>query len=397
MERIKRFLHRKLDGYTIDEYIVMGICISIFLPFYITLATILLAITYLCFTGKIKAVLTSVPKAGYLYCFIFMITLLSLISGNDLGALCSVGILVIFIFILYFRMTVTKRLFEFIMDACCLLSWFCARFAFTEFYGISHALGFRFLKFAVVDDPNFRINSTFFNANYYAMMIEFLILICIYKMMKVQSFRRIVYYLITIACNLMALYLSGCRTAWAPFAITIPLMFFLNHKTLYFRTTMAIYGIGALILVINPDLFPRFDTLVEYFVIRVDIWKAAWRGIVESPLFGKGPLTYFHTYAELGGPYTQHAHNVMLDPLLSFGVIPILFAGVYMYDRCKEIWQLYSQRINIRLFSLIIGFILTVLLHGIFDYTIFWVQTALLFLVVAASPSMYIRERDKTE
>lgn len=68
-----------------------------------------------------------------------------------------------------------------------------------------------------------------------------------------------------------------------------------------------------------------------------------------------------------------------------------------MYDRCKEIWQLYSQRINIRLFSLIIGFILTVLLHGIFDYTIFWVQTALLFLVVAASPSMYIRERDKTE
>lgn len=389
MERIKHFLHRKLDGYSIDEYIIMVVCASVFLPFYFSIIAIVLAIVYLCISGKIKRVLTAVPKAKYLYIFIALITILSLINGNMLGALCSLGILVIFLFIFYYRLIIGPRTFEFIMDACCLVSWFCVLWAVIEYYNITHLMGLRFLDFMIVDDPQFRINSTFFNANYYAMMIEFLILICVYKMLKVRSFRRVAYYVITIISNLFALYLSGCRTAWAPFAITIPLMFFLNRKKLYFNTTMSIYGVAGITLFINPDLFPRIDTLVDYFFTRVDIWQAAVRGILQHPFLGKGPLTYFYSYESLGGPYTQHSHSVYLDPLLSFGIIPLIFFGIYLWEQGREIWHLYSQKLNIRLFSLIIGFILTVLLHGIFDYTIFWIQTGFLFLMVLSASSMY--------
>ena len=33
MERISAFLHRKLDNFTLDEYIIMFVVCSIFLPF----------------------------------------------------------------------------------------------------------------------------------------------------------------------------------------------------------------------------------------------------------------------------------------------------------------------------------------------------------------------------
>lgn len=389
MDRIKHFLHRKLTGYTIDQYIIMVVCSSIFLPYYITIATVFICILYLCFTKKIKGVLTSVPKSKYLFIFWGLIFLLALISENWLGALCSIAILIILIFLLYYRLHINKRLFEFIMDASCLVSWLCVFLAVVEFYMISHSMDVRFLAFNILDDPQYRINSTFFNANYYAMMIEFLILICVYKMMKVRSFRRFLYYVVTIISNLFALYLTGCRTAWAPFLITIPIMFFLNKKTFYFRSTMGIYAVGAMVLLINPDLFPRIDTLAEYFMARVDIWEAASRGIMAHPLFGKGPLTYGLDFWYLGGPATHHSHSVYLDPLLSFGIVPLFFFAKYLWAQGKEVWHLYSRKGNIRLFSLIIGFIVTVLLHGIFDYTIFWIQTAMLFFVVLGAASMY--------
>lgn len=395
MERIQHFLHRKLSGYTIDQYIIIIVCSSIFLPYYLSIGAVFMCILYLCFTNKIKDVVVSVPKSIYAFAFIGMIFFLSLFYENWLGALCSLGIFIIFIFILYYRMHINKRTFEFIMDASCLVSWACVFIAVVEFYMISHSLDVRFLAFNILDDPQLRINSTFFNANYYAMMIEFLILICVYKMMKVRSLRRVIYYVITIISNLFALYLTGCRTAWAPFLISIPIMFFLNKKTVYFRTTMGIFAIAAITLLVNPDLFPRFDTLWDYFSVRVDIWHAAVNGIMSHPFFGQGPLTYFHTYEALGGPYTQHSHSLYLDPFLSFGIIPIAFIGKYIWAQGKEIWHLYSKKINIRLFSLIIGFLVTALLHGIFDYTIFWIQTGMLFFIVISSASMYVNKNYK--
>lgn len=395
MESIKQFTHRKLDGFTIDDYVIIFASASIFFPYVFTIAAMLIVIAYLAFSRKLRWVMTSVPKAKYIYIFLAMIFGLSIINGNMLGALCTIGIFVIFITIFYYRLVITKRLFEFIMDACCIVSWLCVLYAVVEYYHIAQALQIPFFEFTVVDSPIYRINSTFFNANYYAMMIEFLILICIYKMMKVRSFRRVAYYVITILSNLFALYLSGCRTAWAPFLVTIPLMFFLNRKKLYFRTTMGIYGITGITLLINPDLFPRIDSLVEYFYTRVDIWTAALRGIMQNPFFGKGPLTYYFTYETLGGPPTQHAHSVFLDPFLSFGIIPLIFLCIYLYAQAKEIWHLYSRKYDLRLFSLVIGFILTVLLHGTFDYTIFWIQTAMLFFVVISSTSIYEKKNYK--
>ena len=54
---------------------------------------------------------------------------------------------------------------------------------------------------------------------------------------------------------------------------------------------------------------------------------------------------------------------------------------------------LFIRRIDLRLFSLIIAFIITTLVHGLLDATIFWPQTLGLFMFVISSSSMYFNHQ----
>lgn len=381
-EKAIAFYHRKFDGYDIEQYMIMAAVCSIFLPFFCSLTVIALILLYLLWKGRLYSIIRSYPKAYPVYGFCVLTAIVSLIHENYLGAVCALGITVIFIFILFYRSKLTQRLFELIIDACCIISLFCFGWALMEYYNIVQTLDYDFFTFEVADEPMYRVNSTFFNANYYGMMVEFLILMCVYKMLNVKTARRMIFYLITIFCNLLGLYLSGCRTAWISFLFTIPFMFLLNNHKRFFFGTMALFTMFAVALWINPEIFPRGDSLNLYLDTRFEIWQTAIQGIREYPLFGEGPLTYFHSYMRYGGPMTQHAHSLYLDPFMSFGFGGVALLIPYFWDCGKRIWHLYTVHHNVRLFSLIISFILTVMIHGTMDYTIFWVQTALLFFMV---------------
>lgn len=395
LARAKHFLHRKFDGYSIEEYMIMLVVSCIYLPFYCSLIAVVFVLLYLLLKGRLKEIIIQSPIAKYPLIFCGLTGVVSLIHGNYLGAVCALGLFVVFLFVFFYRSIISKRLFELIVDASCIVSLFCFLWALLEYYSIIQSLDYEFFDLTISDDPFYRVNSTFFNANYYAMMVEFLILMCVYKMMNAKTLRRIVFYIITILCNILGLYLSGCRTAWVPFIITVPLMFLLNNHKKFFTCTVGVILFVAGLFVIAPDIFPRSDSFGLYLDTRIDIWQAAIRGIVDHPFFGQGPLTYFHSYMQYGGPATQHAHSVFLDPILSFGCIGVVVLAIYFYQNGKEIWHLYSQKLNVRLFSLILSFILTVLLHGILDYTIFWVQTGQIFLLVLGASSMYTNKNTK--
>lgn len=391
--RAKKFYHRKFDGFQTEEYLLILAVTTIFLPFFFSLGAIVIVLLYLMSKGRLIPIVKQYPKAKYPLIFCVLTFGVSLFHGNTLGAVCSVGILVVFLFILFYRSIVTKRLFELIVDASCIASLFCFAWALLEYGSIIESLDYP--GFTIEDDPLYRVNSTFFNANYYAMMIEFLILMCVYKMMNARTKRRIVFYIITIGCNLTGLYLSGCRTAWIPFVITIPLMFLLNNHKRFFASTIAIMGLAAIALLIDPNLFPRADSFGIYLETRVEIWHVAIQGIKDYPLFGQGPLTYMLTCVTYDGPVTQHAHSIYLDPFLSFGVTGVILLGMYFYQQGKEVWHLFSQKLDVRLFSLILAFLVTILIHGILDYTIFWVQTAQIFLLVLSAASIYTNGRNQ--
>lgn len=391
LNTLSTFLHRKLDNFTLDEYIIMFVVCSIFLPFEFSILTICGVLVYLGIKKRLSHIIQSVPRAKFAIIFCLITTMVALLYGNMLGAVCGIGILLIFLFIFYYRTIINKRLFELLLDACCIISLFCFVWAMMEYSRIIHRLDYSFLALKVENSPKDRINSTFFNANYYAMIIEFIVLICIYKMMQVKKMHRIIFYTVTIICNLFALYLTGTRTAWIPFIVTIPFMFLINKRFGFFSLSMG--GIGAIgcMIVYDPGLMQR-ATFGQDFAKRTNIWSTAIKGIKAHPLFGEGPLTYLHIYEKYNGHPTQHAHSVYLDPILSHGVIPVLIFGVYLVSNLKEVYLLFKRRIDMRLFSLIVSVILTVLIHGILDYTVYWVQTGLLFLIIISSSSMYFQK-----
>lgn len=392
MERWKRFLHRKFDDFSLDEYLIMFVVCSMFLPYYFSVLSIIGVLLYWIAEGRLFRAINMVPKAWFAIIFCIGTTIVAMLYKNWLGALCGIVILCILTFIIFYRTIINKRLFELLMDACCIISLFCVVWACMEYAKIVDQLGLDFFMFEIEDSPKHRVNSTFFNANYYAMMIEFIVLICVYKMMQVKTMRRIIFYIVVISANLFALYLTGCRTAWIPFIVTIPFMFLVNRRMRFFTVSMSAIVAAGCSVIYYPELMQRTSVVFD-FMKRTRIWKTAIYGIQEHPLFGQGPLTYMHIYKQYHGHPTQHAHSVYLDPLLSHGIVFVIIFGIYLFGNIKEHWLLLKRKIDVRLFSLIVAFTLTVLLHGILDYTIYWVQTAQLFLLVFSASSMYFHKQ----
>ena len=61
IERAKAFYHRKLDGYTLDEYLIMFVTCSIFLPYFCSIAAIIIVLIYLAFTGRLIRIIRTTP------------------------------------------------------------------------------------------------------------------------------------------------------------------------------------------------------------------------------------------------------------------------------------------------------------------------------------------------
>ena len=379
------------EQFTFDQLLLIFTCFSFTFPFYILGPILLIEFIYLLVSKKAIIALKQTPQIKFLYLFVLISLSISIIHKNILGALATLGIFIVIILMVYYRKHINQSTFEFIIDMLIVLSILWAIYGIYEQFQIYHRLGVDHFTFKVYARRENRLNSVFYNANYYAMMIEFIVLICVYKMMQVKTLRRIVFYVVTIVCNLFALYLSGSRTAWIPFVVTIPFMFLINKRFIYFTTPMAGIGGAGLLLLLEPKLMQR-ATIFQDFAKRSNIWETAIKGIQAHPLLGEGPLTYFHIYKQYHGHPTQHAHSIYLDPILSHGIIGVILAGIYFAGNLKEVYLLLKRRIDLRLFSLISAFILTILIHGILDYTVYWVQTGLLFLIVLSASSMYFHK-----
>ena len=187
------------------------------------------------------------------------------------------------------------------------------------------------------------------------------------------------------------LYMTGCRAGYVAIAgaICLFLIFNKNYK-LCILIALGCLGIAGF-FVLNPDKFPRIEYLISNLDVRIQIWSCAIQGIKASPLLGQGPFTYMMILDKYNGHLTQHAHSVYLDPLLSFGIIGLACLVPYIYDNCK---RLYKVKEHYSYIALVMGFIGVLLIHGILDYTIFWIHTGLFFLFVLSSFEMFETNRN---
>lgn len=381
-----------------QRYIIVAV-LSMFLPFYICGSILAFLTIRLLIKGEIQQAYRTVHNSQYILYFCILIFLVSLFYQNYLGALCSIFILILLSFILYYRMHITKELFEFITQCIIILSVLAALYGLIEYMGILNSLDINEFEVIIFNSPKRRVNSVFFNANYYAMMIEFFVCLAFYKILQIKNIKKeykmLIYYTLTIALNLFLLVLTACRTAWFALAGGIIIMLIFDQ---HFKACLTLLGgclISGIYFLFNPSRFPRVDTIIDYFFTRMDIWQVAIKNIISHPLFGEGPMTYYHVYSLYDGHPTEHAHSIYLDPLLCFGIVGICTIFPYVFDNIKRLYFLWKSKQDRTLVALILGFIIMIFIHGILDYTIFFVQTGFLFLMVASSFDIYKNQMKK--
>lgn len=360
-----------------------------FLPFYMCGGILIFLTLRLLWKGEIQEAYRQIPKSRFIIYFSLLSAIVSLFYQNYYGFVCSIGILVILSFVLYYRIHIDSRLFEYITNCIIVLSIFASLYGLIEYIGILNSYNIDQFEIMIFNRPQDRINSVFFNANYYAMMIEFFVCLTFYKILKIKDikleWKKFIYYVAVIGLNLFVLLLTACRTAWPALAggILIMLIVDKHHKTC--ACILALVIVACIYFLLNPSKFPRVDNIVAYFMTRAGIWEVAIQNIITHPLFGEGPMTYMHIYPLYHGHPTEHAHSIYLDPLLCFGIVGLLTIAPYIYSNIQRLYRLWKLKVDKTLVALIVSFTVMIFIHGILDYTIFFVQTGFLYLLIASS------------
>lgn len=371
-----------------QRYIIVAV-FSMFLPFYMCGGILIFLTLRLLWKGEIQEAYRQIPKSRFIIYFSLLSAIVSLFYQNYYGFVCSIGILVILSFVLYYRIHIDSRLFEYITNCIIVLSIFAALYGLIEYIGILNSYNIDQFEIMIFNRPQDRINSVFFNANYYAMMIEFFVCLTFYKILKIKDikleWKKFIYYVAVIGLNLFVLLLTACRTAWPALAggILIMLIVDKHHKTC--ACILALVIVACIYFLLNPSKFPRVDNIVAYFMTRAGIWEVAIQNIITHPLFGEGPMTYMHIYPLYHGHPTEHAHSIYLDPLLCFGIVGLLTIAPYIYSNIQRLYRLWKLKVDKTLVALIVSFTVIIFIHGILDYTIFFVQTGFLYLLIASS------------
>ena len=127
----------------------------------------------------------------------------------------------------------------------------------------------------------------------------------------------------------------------------------------------------------SNKIFPRYEFIGNSLGTRKEIWKNAIELFKQTYLFGSGPMAYQN--ASWVTHPANHAHNILLDVLINFGIIGNLVIAPLFYWIMQASLRYLRKR---NLFRLIIALTVVVILHGMLDVTILWHQTAYIYFSV---------------
>ncbi len=348
-------------------YLALILTASIFLPYVITAGVLILSCIYILLHKKQRRTILKVPYGRVLIGFFGISALLSAYYGNHLGIACCFGIFTIYVCAFYLRSVMTYSLFYLMMDTACAGSVLAALFAIYQ----------KLSQYSTM--PTYRPESFFLNPNYYGAIIEFIVIIAIYRADINLPGRP--FYAAVIGINLIGLYLCASMSAWT--AMTAGVLVFLLLKKKYKIAAIYLTILILFILACNfiPSLFPRFNSIDDTTSNRMDVWWGAFHGFLDTPMLGRGPMAYTIVSKELGTYSTYHCHNLFLDMMLNYGIIGCGVFLTFMIAQVKQLWKRLKRKAYKGITLLTVSLTIAVLIHGITDVTIFWIQTGLLFML----------------
>ncbi len=372
------------DDIQFVQTIIVGITFALLMPFFINVILLIIFILRLFWHFR-KSLFEAVKQLKWFNLFLIYNLVVSVMNRNMLGVLLTPLFLVLGIFFIYYRRYIRVSGLVKILKILLLGSIVLAIYAFFVYahYSLTHGYDlFYIFKYAAVQT---RAEATFFNANYYGLYCVFMILTAIYFLVRCKDvfWRRVSY--VAIALNLVSILLTASRFFPITLIVSVVAMLVFIDK----RWTMMALAIGAMIigaLIVKPELMPRLENLDYALEDRFDLWRVGLSIFKSQPLFGRGAMSYQQFYYLYTDDADMHAHSLYVDTLANYGIVGVLLLLGIAIPRIKEFYQFFKTKPLRVEFGLIVGFIVTVLFHGLIDFAVFWIQTGVIFLLITLCP-----------
>lgn len=375
----------KLKGLSSKELILLGIILSIFLPFYLFVVVLCLYIISLIFTGDMKSILQKMGEHPMLLLFLSYSTVISILAQNWMGLVASVGMFLFTIFFLHYQSILSHKFFRLILQFVLFGSVLSAAFASLEHFQIVKKFNYAFLSPNMQVWHQNRAEVTFFNPNYYGIICCFCIMIAFYLFTTTKLNWLKVFCVIAGFVNLFGLNFTQNRTAFpAIIAGAIIYLFTTIKNWKAFWLSIGVFAIGLSFL-FSSDLGVRMGTLDSSMEERISIWDAGMALFKQDPFWGEGPLTYMHSYPRIHAPYHEHAHSLYIDTILSYGIVGTILLVLSSVAPVRLMMDMSQESGKRPIIGLYLSFLTVVAVHGIFDLALFWIQSGFIFLLVMCS------------
>lgn len=375
----------KLKGLSSKELILLGIILSIFLPFYLFVVVLCLYIISLIFTGDMKSILQKMGEHPMLLLFLSYSTVISILAQNWMGLVASVGMFLFTIFFLHYQSILSHKFFRLILQFVLFGSVLSAAFASLEHFQIVKKFNYAFLSPNMQVWHQNRAEVTFFNPNYYGIICCFCIMIAFYLFTTTKLNWLKVFCVIAGFVNLFGLNFTQNRTAFpAIIAGAIIYLFATIKNWKAFWLSIGVFAIGLSFL-FSSDLGVRMGTLDSSMEERISIWDAGMALFKQNPFWGEGPLTYMNSYPRIHAPYHEHAHSLYIDTILSYGIVGTILLVLSSVAPVRLMMDMSQESGKRPIIGLYLSFLTVVAVHGIFDLALFWIQSGFIFLLVMCS------------
>ena len=376
---------KKLKGLSSKELILLGIILSIFLPFYLFVVVFCLYIISLIFTGDMKSILQKMGEHPMLLLFLGYSALISIFAQNWMGLVASVGMFLFTVFFLHYQSILSHKFFRLILQLVLFGSVLSAAFASLEHFQIVKKFNYAFLSPNMQVWHQNRAEVTFFNPNYYGIICCFCIMIAFYLFTTTKLNWLKVFCVFAGFVNLFGLNFTQNRTAFpAIIAGAIIYLFTTIKNWKAFWLSIGVFAIGLSFL-FSSDLGVRMGTLDSSMEERISIWDAGMALFKQNPFWGEGPLTYMHSYPRINAPYHEHAHSLYIDTILSYGIVGTILLVLSSVAPVRLMMDMSQESGKRPIIGLYLSFLTVVAVHGIFDLALFWIQSGFIFLLVMCS------------
>lgn len=375
----------KLKSLSKQEGLLLGVILSIFLPFYLFVVIFISYLLWLVYTGEMKGILKRLSQHPVLLFFIAYSTAISLLAQNVMGVVASVAMFLFAIFFYYYQSQLTPKFFRLTIEGVLASSVLAAVFAALEHFQIVKKFDYTFLSPRMQVWHQNRAEVAFFNPNYYGIICCFCIMIGFYLISTTKLRWLRIFSMIAIFANLFGLNFTQNRTAFPAIIFGAIIYLFTTIKNWRaFWLSIGVFGVGLAFL-FSSDLGVRMGTLDSSMEERVSIWNAGMALFKQNPFWGEGPLTYMHSFPRIGAPYHEHAHSIYIDTILSYGVVGTVLLGIASATPVRMLIDMSQVPSKRPILGLYLSFLTVVAVHGIFDLALFWIQSSFIFLLVMCS------------